>query len=107
MLYRFKSQSTADFVMMEGNARQLLDIIGKSSSKGVITVEEMPAAIGALEAALNQDAASNRHNRDPFAAEDHADEAERQHVGLHQRASPLLHMLKRSLAEGNDVVWGV
>jgi hypothetical protein len=107
MLYRFKSQSTADFVMMEGNARQLLDIIGKSASKGIITVDEMPAAISALESAVRQDGAVNPHNHDAFATEDHADEAERLHVGLHQRAAPLIHMLKRSLAERNDVVWGV
>jgi hypothetical protein len=107
MLYRFKSQATEDIVMMEGNARQLLDIVGKASSKGIITVDEMPAAIGALEGAVRQDASSNRHNHDSFATEDHADDAERVHVGLHQRAAPLIHMLKRSLAEGKDVVWGV
>jgi hypothetical protein len=107
MLYRFKSQATEDIVMMEGNARQLLDIVGKTSSKGIITVDEMPAAIGALEGAVKQDASSNRHNHDAFATEDHADDAERVHVGLHQRAAPLIHMLKRSLAEGKDVVWGV
>jgi len=107
MLYRFKSQATDSFVMMEGNARQLLDIIGKSSSKGVITVDQMPAAISALESAVSAEAQGNPHNHDAFAAEAHADEAERQHVGLHQRAAPLLNMLKRSLADGKDVVWGV
>ena len=47
MLYRFKSQATEDVVMMEGNARQLLDIVGKASSKGIITVDQLPAAIAA------------------------------------------------------------
>lgn len=107
MLYRFKSQATEDIVMMEGNARQLLEIVGKPSSKGIITVDQMPAAIAALEAAVVADGASNRHNHDAFATESHADEAERVHVGLHQRAAPLIHMLKRSAAEGRDVVWGV
>ena len=105
MLYRFKSQATEDIVMMEGNARQLLDIVGKGTSKGIITVDQLPAAISALEAAVKQDASNNKHNHDAFAAENHADEAERQHVGLHQRAAPLIHMFKRSLAEGKDVVW--
>ena len=105
MLYRFKSQATEDIVMMEGNARQLLDIVGKASSKGIITVDQMPAAIEALEAAVRQDGLNNKHNHDAFAAESHADEAERVHVGLHQRAAPLIHMLKRALAEGKDVVW--
>ncbi|MDM0047024.1 DUF1840 domain-containing protein [Variovorax dokdonensis] len=107
MLYKFQSQATESFVMMESNARALLDIIGKSSSKGIITVEQMPAAISALESAIGSDSDSNRHNHDAYAAEDHAEDAERQHVGLHQRAAPLLNMLKRSLAAGKDVVWGV
>jgi len=107
MLYRFKSQATEDIVMMEGNARQLLEIVGKPSSKGILTVEQLPAAIAALESAVKADAANNRHNHDAFATENHADEAERQHVGLHQRAAPLISMLKRSAAEGKDVVWGV
>jgi len=105
MLYRFKSQATEDILMMEGNARQLLDIVGKASTKGIITVDQMPAAISALEEAVKQDGLNNKHNHDAFAAENHADDAERVHVGLHQRAAPLIHMLKRSLAEGKDVVW--
>mgnify|MGYP003586241942 CR=1 FL=1 len=107
MLYRFKSQATEDILMMEGNARQLLDIVGKASSKGIITVEQLPGAITALENAVKEDAAVNRHNHDAFAAEDHTDDAERIHVGLHQRAAPLIHMLKRALAEGKDVTWGM
>ncbi|MET0542610.1 MAG: DUF1840 domain-containing protein [Variovorax sp.] len=107
MLYRFKSQATADVVMLEANARQLLDIIGKSAGpKGIITVDQIPAAVAALEAAVRNEGA-NPHNHDSHAVEGHAEDAERQHVGLHQRASPLIHMLKDSQADGKDVVWGV
>ena len=107
MLYRFKSQATADVVMLEANARQLLDIIGKSAGpKGIITVDQIPAAVAALEAAVRSEGA-NSHNHDTHAVEGHAEDAERQHVGLHQRASPLIHMLKDSQADGKDVVWGV
>ena len=53
MLYRFKSRAAPDFVMLEVHARQLLDIVGKSPApQGIITVEQIPAAIAALEAAL-------------------------------------------------------
>jgi hypothetical protein len=108
MLYRFKSQATADVVMLEANARQLLEIVGKPSGpKGIITADQIPAAVSALESAISNDAVQNQHNHDAFAVENHADDAERQHVGLHQRAAPLIHMLKRSQAEGKDVVWGV
>jgi len=108
MLYRFKSQATEDVVMLEANARQLLEIMGKSSApKGIVTVDQIPGAIAALQAAISSDATSNRHNHDAYAAENHADEAERLHVGLHQRATPLIHMLQRAHDAGKDVVWGV
>ncbi|MCU4118166.1 DUF1840 domain-containing protein [Variovorax sp. N23] len=108
MLYRFKSQATADVVMLEPSARHLLDIVGKAPGpQGIITSEQIPAAIAALEEAVRLEHDRHRHNGDPFAAEDHEEPAEREHVALHQRAAPLIDMLKRSAAEGKDVVWGV
>lgn len=108
MLYRFKSQATADVVMLEANARQLLDIAGRPSGpKGIITVDQIPAALSALEAAVRNEGEKHQHNHDAYAMESHADDAERQHIGLHQRALPLMDMLKRSQAAGKDVVWGV
>ncbi|CAN5910768.1 hypothetical protein BH11PSE13_BH11PSE13_08280 [soil metagenome] len=107
MLYRFKSRAAPDFVMLEVHARQLFEVIGKTPSpKGVITVEQIPAAIAALQAAMKTES-GNAHNNDNFAVEAHAADAEAQHVGLSQRASPLLHMLKDSLAESKDVTWEV
>ena len=93
--------------MLEVHARQLFDVIGKSPSpKGIVTVEQIPAAISALEAAMAQEG-GNAHNNDKFAVEGHANDAEVQHVGLSQRATPLLHMLKESLADNKDVTWEV
>ena len=106
MLYRFKPRAAPDFVMLEVHARQLLDIVGKSSApQGIITVDQIPAAIAAIEAALAREA-GNAHNHDDYAVEGHDSDAEKQHVGLHQRAAPLLHMLKDSQADGKDVTWG-
>lgn len=108
MLYRFKSQATADVVMLEANARQLFDIVGKvAGPKGIFTVDQIPAAVSALEAAVHREAEQHRNNHDALASEGHDEAAEREHVGLHQRAAPLIDMLKRSLTEGKDVVWGV
>ena len=107
MLYRFKSRAAPDFVMLEVHARQLLDIVGKPAApQGIITVEQIPAAIAALEAALaRENTKPAAHNHDEHAVEGHDTDAEKQHVGLHQRAAPLLHMLKDSLAEKKDVTW--
>ncbi len=108
MLYRFKSQATADVVMLEVNARQLFDITGKAPTRtGIFTVEQMPAAIAALEAAIRHESRQGPHHGDALAAEEHEADAAVQHVALHQRAAPLIDMLKRSHAEGKDVVWGV
>lgn len=94
--------------MLEANARQILDIVGKSASpQGIITIDQMPAAISALETAVHRETDQHRHNHDALAAEGHDEPAEREHVGLHQRAAPFIDMLKRSHAEGRDVVWGV
>ncbi len=107
MLYKFKSRASSDFVMLELHARQLLEIVtGRPPERtGVVTVEQLPGAIAALEAALSRES-SNAHNNDQFAVEGHDEAAEKQHVSLNQRAAPLLHMLKDSLAEKKDVVWG-
>lgn len=105
MLYRFQSRATPEFVMLEAHARQLLDVVGKPAApQGVITVEQIPAAIAALESAVARES-GNAHNHDDHVVEGHDDDAEKQHVGLHQRAAPLLHMLKDSLAEQKDVTW--
>jgi len=105
MIYKFKSRASSDFVMLEVHARQLFEIIGKAPErKGVITVDQIPVAIAALEAALAREK-SNTHNNDNFAVEGHDEAAEKQHVSLHQRATPLLHMLKESMAEKKDVTW--
>ncbi len=107
MLYKFKSRASSGFMMLELHARQLLEIIGKAPErKGIVTLEQMPGAIAALEAALAREG-HNAHNNDDFAVEGHDEAAEKQHVSLHQRAAPLLHMLKESLAERKDVMWEV
>jgi len=107
MLYRFKSQATADVLMLETNARQLLEVTGKQAgATGIFTAEQIPAALAKLEAAIAQEA-KIQHNRDAFAVEGHEADADRNHVALHQRAAPLIDMLKRSLEEGKNVVWGV
>ena len=53
MAFRFKSRSTGDVVMLEHNAKQLLQILGKEpTGPGILLVEQMPAAIEAIKAAV-------------------------------------------------------
>jgi hypothetical protein len=112
MLYKFKSQEAADVIMLKLNAEELLKIIGKPTGPtGIITVDQVPAAVAALKAeverreALGQPQAASA---DP-SPQDEVDEAKAKAdaVTLRQRVTPFIELLERSAAAGKDVVWGV
>lgn len=111
MLYKFKSKSTGDVIMLQANGRRVLEIIGKDSGpdgadKGIILPDQMAAAIAALEAAIAQEEAQRQSavtealaaNREPprFDA-----------ISLRQRALPFIQMLRRCQQAGHEIVWGV
>ena len=100
MLYKFKSKNAGDVIMLEGNGRRLLEVIGKDAGPtGIILADQMPAAIKAL-----QDAIAFEESRD----EDPGDNAMQGDVlGLRQRAMPFIDMLQRNHKAGTDVTWGV
>lgn len=106
MLYKFKSQAAADVIMLEVNGRQLLEIIGKQPSpQGIVTAAQAPAAIAALQAAIAAEEAQPKQRVDSDEEDEHS--AKGTGVSLRQRAAPFIDILKRSAAEGKDVVWGV
>ena len=111
MLYRFKSRATADLILLLPHARRLLEIIGKEpGAQGIITAAQIPAAVAALEAAVIDEErraaeAGKTADADDLSAAE-ADGSERDTVTLRQRAAPFIDMLRRSAAEGHDVVWG-
>lgn len=109
MPYKFKSRATADLIMLEANGRQVLEIIGKSpdDEHGIITAEQIPAAITALEAAAAEDAArrSAKPENEEQPQEDEGAAANKDSVGLSRRVAPFVEMLRRSAAEGKEVVW--
>ena len=110
MLYKFKSRAAADLILLEPQGRQILQIIGKApASTGIVTAAQIPAALAALEAAVAADearlreAAQQAAEADPNAPEDEP----RDTVRLRQRAAPFMDLLRRSLQEDCDVIWGV
>ena len=104
MLYKFKSRATADLIMLEPQGRQILEIIGKTpGASGIVTVAQIPGAISALQQAIAE--AEAERARGPGHADENAGGALA--VGLGQRAWPMIEMMKRSLAERADIVWGV
>ena len=111
MLYKFKSKSTGDVIMLQPNGRQVLQIIGKdtqpgSGDKGILLPEDMLAAITALEAAMAQEEAE-RKTAVAEALAQHAAAPHFEGISLRQRALPFIDMLRRSQKDGHEVVWGV
>ena len=108
MLYKFKSKATGDLIMLEPQGRQILGLIGKEPTpKGILLVQDMPAAIQALQSAVQ--AAEVRHANAVQEAVQHGEDPPNQEeaVTLRQRATPFLKMMQRCLSESHDIVWGV
>ena len=119
MLYKFKSRSTADLILLEPHGRRLLQIMGKETGPtGIITVAQIPAAVAALEAAvLDQErrvaaAQAQAKQGQASAPDDDAQgdspqgDSDSDTISLRQRAAPFIEMLRRSAQGGDDVVWG-
>ena len=111
MLYKFKSKTTGDVIMLQANGRRVLEIIGKdlqssSASKGIVLPADMPAAIAALEAAIAKEEAE-RQAIVAAALASHETPPQFEGISLRQRALPFIDMLRRSEKAGHEVVWGV
>jgi len=115
MLFKFKSQVASDLIMLEADARRLvLIMLGNDPDTGIILVKDLPAAIAKLESAVAQDEAARlQRSQDAQKAavpkdspQDGTGEA-LDPVRLAQRASPMIKMLRRCVADPSDLVWGV
>ncbi|MDO9610903.1 MAG: DUF1840 domain-containing protein [Serpentinimonas sp.] len=107
MAFRFKSRSTGDVVMLEHNAKQLLQILGKEQTgPGILLAEQMPAAIEALQAAVaHEEAEFERKKKEAIEKGEYVPDPER--VSLRTRVAPFIDMLKHCMSERTEVVWGV
>lgn len=104
MIYKFKSQAAADVIMLQINAEQMLRIIGKEPSvQGIVTVEQIPAAIAALESAVAAHESAQTTGHTATASEDVAGDG----VMLRQRAAPFIELLRSSAEAGKNMVWGI
>jgi cyclopropane-fatty-acyl-phospholipid synthase len=100
MIYKFKSKATGDLIMTQPVGERVLSLIGKPvSAQGIIEVDQMPAAIGALESAVAAESPKPADGDDQGSAKADA-------VSLRQRVWPMVEMMKRALAEKQPIVWG-
>ena len=122
MLFEFKSRATGSVVMTNDVGKRVLPLIGKAPEpKGIITVDQMPAAIAALEEACRRETAlaqaakdkARRGPEEPAAAAGDTDTADQDDgadphlIGICQRVYPLIEMMKTAHAAGKDITWGV
>ncbi len=102
MALTFTSKVSASITMLDANANQVLEIIGKErGERGIITTAEAPACIGKLKAAI----AAQGEEPIPFEREE--PERAARFVSLKARLWPFIDMLERAHAKGADVLWGV
>ncbi len=102
MAITFKTRASGDLTMLDANARQVLEIIGKEfGMRGVITAAEAPQAIALLQAAI----AAQGGERGPD--EEAEPVAARNYVPLKTRVWPFIEMLERAQADSKDILWGV
>jgi len=111
MLYKFKSKTTGDLIMLEANGRRVLEVIGKDSSpgsgaKGIIEPAQMAAAITALHSAMDKEDA-DKEAASAAALANHEPAPQFDAISLRQRALPFIEMLRRCEKAGAQVVWGV
>lgn len=107
MLITFKSPAGGDVIMFGKNASQILQLLGREpqAPQGIFTVEQIPAAITALTAAIAEDKARQPpHEEDDQSPEHKGMTAP---VSLAQRAWPLLDLLQLALKDRKPVTWGV
>ncbi|MGC3963040.1 MAG: DUF1840 domain-containing protein [Rhodocyclaceae bacterium] len=108
MLITFKSRAAGDVIMFGKVAQRMLDAMGKDPNdvRGIITVEQLPAAIAGLRAAVEDDRRAN-----PPETEDDDDDDEDKPRGMAaavsfaQRAAPLLDLLGYAQRDSEPVIW--
>jgi len=115
MIYQFQTRAGGRITYTSTVGAQILHLIGKNPGpRGVITVEDIPAALRALEDAIQREKerpAEESQAVDPHAtraaAEDEDERDREPYVSLAQRAFPFVDLLKFALREKEDVTWGI
>ena len=107
MLYKFKSKSTGDLIMLEPNGRRVLEIIGKSAEpQGIVLPEQMDEALLALQAAIDA-AEAARQTAVKEARLQGEDPPPQDAVSLRTRLHPFMEMLRACKLSNNNITWGV
>jgi hypothetical protein len=105
MIYQFRSKAGPDVIMLADLTQRIFEILGRPlEPRGILTVEQLPTLIIALETAILKDledrAKSNTADQENTEKPKLADR-------LGQRAYPFLELMKQAKAKDEPVMWGV
>ena len=105
MIYQFRSKAGPDVIMLADLTKRIFDILGRPlEPRGILTQEQLPALITALETAILDDLEERKK-----ASENKDSESEKPKLAdrLGQRAYPFLELMKQARAKNEPVMWGV
>jgi hypothetical protein len=101
MIYQFRSKAGPDVIMLADLSQRIFDILGRPlEPRGILTVEQLPSLITALETAILKDLEER-------SEAENAGEKPKLADRLGQRAYPFLELMKQGKAKGEPVMWGV
>jgi Domain of unknown function (DUF1840) len=106
----FRSRAAGEIFMFAETARRIFQIIGKDhGARGVITADQVPAALASLSAAVEEERAQLKAAEAEARAGDRAEAetAGARAVTLGQRAFPLIEMLRAAHKKQVEVTWGI
>jgi hypothetical protein len=105
MIYQFRSKAGPDVIMLADLTKRIFDILGRPlEPRGILTEEQLPVLITALETAILQDLEERSKAKNEVG-----EEAEKPKLAdrLGQRAYPFLELMTQANAKNKPVMWGV
>ena len=105
MIYQFRSKAGSDVIMLADLTQRIFDILGRPlEPRGILTKEQLPTLITALETAILQDLEERSKANNPA---NEKTEKPKLADRLGQRAYPFLELMKQAKAKNEPVMWGV
>jgi len=105
MIYQFRSKAGPDVIMLADLTQRIFEILDRPlESRGILTVEQLPLLIIALETAILKDLEDRAKSN---TADQENNEKPKLADRLGQRAYPFLELMKQAKAKDEPVMWGV
>jgi len=109
-LYRFYSRETGDIIMMQPQAKKILDLLEKDpAGPGILLHTELLNAVEVLREAVREQEARKLAEAEAVEKDKDApkNSGASESVSLRQRTAPLIDMLLRCAQAEVDVVWDI